>query len=173
MTEELEQLRHEQTELAPLSDEAIQRLVDAGEDPERLIEKEQENAARRRVLQFRINSLEKKQAEERRKAAGKELKAIDAKLDATTDEARAAMADAWQAVKAFQGAMQRFQALGDTYTAHANEAALMGQQAGIARGDSPRGLFASVNSLERSIVASLEAYRRPKPFNHLLIDSEG
>ncbi|GGC73310.1 hypothetical protein [Marinobacter halophilus] len=169
---ELEKLKAEIGQLSPMSDEAIQELVDNGEDAERLIEKEEQNAARRRVLQFKANALEKKLAEENRKAAGKELKAIDAKLDATTDEARAAMADAWQAVKAFQGAMQRFQTLGDTYTAHANEAALMGQQAGIARGDSPRGLFASVNSMERSIVESLEAYRRPKPFNHLMIESE-
>ncbi|WP_417514809.1 hypothetical protein [Marinobacter sp.] len=169
---ELEQLQDEQAQLAPVSDAEIQRLVDAGEDPERLIEKEEEKAARRRVLQFRINSLEKKQAEENRNAASKELKAIDAKLDETTDQARAVMADAWQAARAIREAVERFKSLGDTYAAQANEAALLAKRAGVNRDDT-RGLWMDSNALEKTLIEALAPYRGTKPFIFKMINNEG
>ena len=169
---ELEQLRHEQAEIAPVSDAEIQRLVDAGEDPERLIEKEEEKAARRRVLQFRINSLEKKQAEENRKAASKELKALDAKLDDTTEQARAIVADAWQAARAICEAVDRFKAVAEDYSGLSSEAALLARRAGIQR-DDMRGLWMDSNALEKALVEALAPYRGPKPFIFKMINSEG
>lgn len=169
---ELEQLRHEQAQIAPVSDAEIQRLVDAGEDPERLIEKEEEKAARRRVLQFRINSLEKKQAEENRQAASKELKTIDAQMAETEKMARLEVNHTIEAVEAIRAAVVRFKALGDDYARESAEAALLARRAGIQRDDT-RGLWMDSNALEKALVEALAPYRGPKPFIFKMINSEG
>lgn len=108
MQNEIEKLELEMQSLQPLSDDAIQQRLEAGEDAESIIDQEQKNATRLRVVSLQLTNLRNKQREAAQATAKAELVELRTERDKVKDEAKKALQRMLSAVTDLEIALVQF-----------------------------------------------------------------
>lgn len=110
MQDKIEALENEIQALQPLTDDQIQARIEAGEDAEGIINQEQANATRLRVVSVQLRALQKQQHEQQLTEARKLLTELSNKHSAVKKKAEQVLIKAVKAVDALETALAEFSA---------------------------------------------------------------
>ena len=168
---EIQEIKAEIEQLTPLSDADIQMKVDAGQDAGELLEIEATKETQRRALQFKLNTLEKQEAETRKLDAQRALDKLQIQIEKVEGRAGEQVAIAWAAIQALGNALAAFQQESDEHTRLSQNAKQQANQAGQTATETA-GLWLSAQPMEAALIGALQPFRRGKPFNAKLVELE-
>lgn len=169
---EVENLRTQMAELAPLSDSAIQKQVDAGADPAELLAVEKQKAEQRQILQFSLNSAEKRLLESRQEVARTQMAKAQAQQAKAQANAQAAIDNAASVLRQLAESFKDFEAARVEFANAIGDCKMIARTGGIRFDEGFTDLFPAVMPLDKMLDEILHKYRRAKPFNCQGIEPE-
>lgn len=109
MKEQIEDLKREIQSLQPLSQEQIQSLVDAGQDPDQVLQQERVKARELEGAQLKLNALSKKYGLHLQMTAGSDFNSQAKELDSVKNSARNELIKLVKAVDTLESALRQFE----------------------------------------------------------------